>query len=113
MMQGDKEDREKIRKLKDEEAERDRRRAQEDRRASEPLRLVRMGMTLEEVMEECSRQKLEVDRDFIKRMVEEREAKRAKGGDDDKPFYAVNTQVSICMPASGTSPCRRLRTGGG
>ena len=91
-MQGDKEDREKMRKMDAEKVKLEKAQRKADDALMEPARLADRGLTLEQIETDMKRRGIKLERSYIQRQIEKAERKRAT--EDEEPFFAVNTQVS-------------------
>lgn len=90
-LQGDKEDREKMRAMDAEKVKQEKAQRKADDALMEPARLAARGLTLEQIETDMKRRGIKLERSYIQRQIEKADRKRA--AEEDEPFYAVNTQV--------------------
>lgn len=94
IIQGDKEDREKMRAMDADKVKQERAQRKADDALMEPARLAARGLSLQQIETDMKRRGLSFDRDYLIRQIEKADRKRA--AEEDDPFYAVNTEV--CSP---------------
>lgn len=90
-LQGDKEDREKMRAMDAEKVKQEKAQRKADDALMEPARLAARGLTLEQIETDMKRRGIKLERSYIQRQIEK--ADRQRAAEEDEPFYAVNTQV--------------------
>ena len=103
IIQGDKEDREKMRAMDAEKVKQERAQRKADDALMEPARLAARGLSLQQIETDMKRRGLSFDRDYLIRQIEKADRKRA--AEEDDPFYAVNTEVSYLPAATSTDHC--------
>ena len=91
-IQGDKEDREKMRAMDADKVRQEKAQRKADDALMEPARLAARGLSVEQIITEMKRQGLPVEREYLQRQIEK--ASRKRLSEEEEPFFAVNKDVS-------------------
>ena len=102
-IQGDKEDREKMRAMDADKVRQEKAQRMADDALMEPARLAARGLSLEQIITEMKRQGLPVEREYLQRQIEK--ASRKRLSEEEEPFFAVNKDVSNVLQSTSCRSC--------
>ena len=92
-MQGDKQDREAMRRKEAIKRKADKAQRDADEALMEPAKLASYGLSVDTIMQNVTRMKLDVSRETVERLVEK--AAKKEAASLEQPFFST-TKVSLC-----------------